>query len=103
MPTTSSTAGGHSRLSGRTSTGATFGGPLVKDRMFYFGSYEGTRIREKLTRLSIIPTPEQIRGDFSGIAQIYDPASQAADGTRLRFENDRLPADRIDPRVEEHG
>ena len=77
--------------------GATFGGPLVKDRMFYFGSYEGTRIREKLTRLSIIPTPEQIRGDFSGIAQIYDPASQAADGTRLRFENDRLPADRIDP------
>lgn len=77
--------------------GATFGGPLVKDRMFYFGSYEGTRIREKLTRLSIIPTPEQVSGDFSGMAQIYDPASQAEDGTRTRFENDVLPANRIDP------
>ena len=77
--------------------GATFGGPLVKDRMFYFGSYEGTRIREKLTRLSIIPTPEQVSGDFSGMAQIYDPASQSEDGTRTRFENDVLPANRIDP------
>lgn len=77
--------------------GATFGGPLVKDRMFYFGSYEGTRIREKLTRLSIIPTPEQVRGDFSGIAAIHDPASQSADGTRIRFADDRLPASRIDP------
>ncbi len=77
--------------------GATFGGPLVKDRMFYFGSYEGTRIREKLTRLSIIPTPAQIGGDFAGTASISDPASQAEDGSRTRFENDRLPPNRIDP------
>ena len=77
--------------------GATFGGPIVKDRMFYFGSYEGTRIREKLTRLSIIPTPAQVRGDSSGIAEIYDPMSQAEDGTRLRFTNDTIPQDRLDP------
>lgn len=77
--------------------GATFGGPLVKDRMFYFGSYEGTRIREKLTRLNIIPTPAQVGGDFSGVARIFDPATQQADGTRTRFANDRIPADRLDP------
>lgn len=77
--------------------GATFGGPLVKDRMFYFGSYEGTRIREKLTRLSIIPTPAQVGGDFSGTAQIHDPAGQAEDGTRPRFPNDTIPRDRFDP------
>ena len=77
--------------------GATFGGPLVRDRMFYFGSYEGTRIREKLTRLNIIPTPEQLRGDFSGIAAIHDPQSQTEDGTRTRFAGDMIPASRIDP------
>ncbi len=77
--------------------GATFGGPLIEDKMFYFGSYEGTRIREKLTRLSIIPTPQQVRGDFSGIAAIHDPMTQAADGTRSRFVGDVLPASRFDP------
>ncbi len=77
--------------------GATFGGPLVRDRMFYFGSYEGTRIREKLTRLSIIPTPEQVRGDLSGVVGIWDPMTQAEDGTRDRFPGDVIPASRIDP------
>ena len=77
--------------------GATFGGPVVKDRMFYFGSYEGTRIREKLTRLSIIPTPEQVRGDFSGTAAIHDPMTQAEDGTRTPFPGDRIPVSRFDP------
>ena len=77
--------------------GATFGGPLVKDRMFYFGSYEGTRIREKLTRLSVVPTPAQVAANFSGIAAIHDPASQQEDGTRTRFDNDTIPRTRIDP------
>ena len=77
--------------------GATFGGPLAKDRMFYFGSYEGTRIREKLTRLNIIPTPAQVGGDLSGVAEIFDPATQAEDGTRERFANDLIPANRLDP------
>lgn len=77
--------------------GATFGGPLVKDRMFYFGSYEGTRIREKLTRLSVVPTPAQVMGNFAGVAAVHDPASQLDDGTRARFTDDTIPRSRIDP------
>ena len=77
--------------------GATFGGPVFKDRMFFFASYEGTRIREKLTRLNIIPTPAQVGGDFGGVAEIYDPATQADDGTRAPFANNVIPSSRIDP------
>ena len=77
--------------------GATFGGPVIKDRMFFFGSYEGFRIREKLTRTSVVPTPTQIGGDFGGVADIYDSATQTADGSRTQFANNVIPASRMDP------
>ena len=76
--------------------GGTFGGPIRKDRTFFFASYQGTRIREKLTTLSTIPTPAMLSGDFGSMA-IYDPATQAADGTRQAFAGNRIPAARIDP------
>ena len=77
--------------------GTTFGGPVIKDRMFFFGSYEGFRIREKLTRTSVVPTPTQIGGDFGGVADIYDSATQTADGSRTQFANNVIPASRMDP------
>ena len=76
--------------------GGTFGGPIERDKTFFFASYQGTRIREKLTWLSTIPTPAQISGDF-GSKVIYDPATQAADGKRQAFPGNRIPNDRIDP------
>ncbi|MBK7930961.1 MAG: TonB-dependent receptor [Bryobacterales bacterium] len=76
--------------------GGTFGGPIIKDRTFFFASYQGTRIREKLTTLSTVPTPAMLSGDF-GATVIYDPATQAADGTRQAFAGNRIPTARIDP------
>jgi len=45
--------------------GATFGGPIIKSRTFFFGDYEGLRIRQALPQLSLVPTPAEIGGDFS--------------------------------------
>src|SRR5271168_3830812 len=45
--------------------GATFGGPVIKDRTFFFVDYEGFRVAQSLPQLSAIPTPAEIGGDFS--------------------------------------
>jgi hypothetical protein len=45
--------------------GATFGGPILKNKLFFFGDYEGLRIRQALPQLSLVPTPAEISGDFS--------------------------------------
>jgi hypothetical protein len=46
--------------------GGTFGGPLKKDRTFFFTSYEGRRVRQGISgELVAVPTPSEIAGDFS--------------------------------------
>src|SRR5712672_3014795 len=47
--------------------GFTLGGPIIKNRTFFFGDYEGLRIRQALPQLSTVPTPDEIGGNFSGI------------------------------------
>lgn len=45
--------------------GFTLGGPIIKNKMFFFGDYEGLRIRQGLPQLSTVPTQAEIGGDFS--------------------------------------
>ena len=45
--------------------GFTLGGPIIKNRTFFFGDYEGLRIRQATPFLEFIPTPAKISGDFS--------------------------------------
>lgn len=52
---------------GRTLAGASFGGTIMRDRTFFFGDYQGRRIRTSETYLSPVHRPWEIRGNFSGL------------------------------------
>lgn len=71
--------------------GATLGGPIRKDRTFFFVDYEGTRSQSADTGIFSVPTPAQRRGDFSGEGNniIYDPL------TGEPFPGNVIPADRF--------
>src|SRR6266403_435549 len=47
--------------------GFTLGGPIVRSRTFFFGDYEGLRVRQAIPHLSLIPTATMIGGDFSDL------------------------------------
>jgi hypothetical protein len=53
--------------------GATLGGPLIKNRTFFFGDYEGFRVRQATPFLELIPTPAMISGDFSSFLDTAAP------------------------------
>src|SRR3984957_16290994 len=53
--------------------GFTLGGPIVKNKMFFFGDYEGLRVRQALPLLSTVPTPDEVSGDFSSLLDLTTP------------------------------
>jgi hypothetical protein len=79
--------------------GATLGGPLRRNKVFYFGSYESTRDKQNATRTISVPTAALRGGDLSGsTTPIYDPTTGAANGTgRTAFTGNIIPDGRIDP------
>ncbi len=56
----------------RNQFGFTAGGPIWRNHTFFFGNYEGLRVRSSSTLYALIPTPAQLAGNFAGSPQLYD-------------------------------
>jgi len=69
--------------------GGTIGGPIVKDKIFYFAAYEGYRERTGMTYQGTVPTPAQLGGQLT--KPVKDPV------TGEFFPNNKIPTERIDP------
>jgi hypothetical protein len=78
--------------------GGTIGGPIIKNKLFYFGSFEGTNDRQLGARFLTLPTAEMRNGDLSGGLGIFDPTTGDSIGrNRTAFAGGIIPAGRIDP------
>ncbi len=81
--------------------GGTLGGPIIRNKLFYFGSYERTMQRNGVNGNFSVPPLDMRTGDFSkyaGLTTIYDPLTGAPDGKgRTPFSGNVIPANRISP------
>jgi hypothetical protein len=92
--------------------GGNIGGPVLKNRLFFFFDYEGTRIKQGVLRTSTVPLPNERIGDFSpataaavGVKYptIYDPTTcaPAYSGSNCQpFANNSVPAGSLDPAMQ---
>ncbi len=94
--------------------GGTLGGPIIKNKLFFFGDYQGTRQKVGITNPLTIPTAKVLStctqpagfcdlSDYAGVTGgglIYDPATGLADGTgRSQFGGNLIPVDRLSPQA----
>ena len=101
------TTGAKQPLYIRNQYGATLGGPIIREKTFFFASFQGTRIRQGLSTTTTVPSAAIRQGDFSlepgGAGRnsgIFDPLLISGSGTaavRQAFPNNRIPTSRLDP------
>src|SRR5580692_3627105 len=88
--------------------GGTFGGPIIKNKLFFFADYQGGRLDHPASSSTItVLTPAEIGGNFSALStQLYNPCAAGTGGTsgtpcsilapgaRPKFAGNIIPANR---------
>lgn len=73
--------------------GASLGGPIRKNKMFYFLNYEGYRQVSSADTYANVPTAAQLAGDFSAdAAQLVNPKTPLASGGYAPFPGNQIPS-----------
>ncbi len=85
----------------RNQYGVLFGGPIRRNRTFFFADYESERIRQGVSYISTVPTERMHQGDFSEIqTSLYDPNTTDPVTSQRALLNSQnpyvIPANRID-------
>lgn len=93
--------------------GGSFGGPIIKNKTFFFADYEGFRRNSQILQRLTVPTLKMRQGDFSELSsKIYDPLTTQSNPsfdpskpvsasnpqfTRTAFPNNQIDPSRFDP------
>ena len=88
----------------RNVVGGTIGGPIVKNRTFFFYNYDHTIENRDNLRVRSVGLPEWKNGDLSTMLQsngqlrrVYDPLTSQGRGGEMQFPNNVIPGARLDP------
>ena len=89
----------------RSQFGATLGGPIIKNKTFFFVEYQGTRISSNFGGQSaFVPSPANLVGNFSAYLSAGNPGNPVGKAvvikdplTGLPFPNNQIPLNRLDP------
>src|SRR5688572_9132942 len=78
-------------------SGFTIGGPIVRNKLFFFGDYQHTLDNAGYVVRATVPTVRMRNGDFGEVpTRIYDPLTGDVSGAnRVAFANNEIPQDRI--------